>query len=103
MKRLLASNPFCGSWITWGEIHTIVMRQKSVLLGSPSSIAASLHRIADGVAPVVQWCSGPYPTLSSLLNSLSADRGPKSGKSVLPESVTSFPNAYSGRYVRLSV
>ena len=55
---LLASIPSSVAWITWSEIHTIVMRQKSALSGLPSSIAASLHRVADGVAQAIEWHSG---------------------------------------------
>lgn len=57
-EGLLASIPSCVAWITWSEIHTIVMRQKSALSDLPSSIAASLHRIADGVAQAIEWHSG---------------------------------------------
>lgn len=55
---LLASIPSSVAWITWSEIHTIVMRQKSALSGLPSSIAASLPRVADGVAQAIEWHSG---------------------------------------------
>lgn len=55
---LLAPIPFCVAWTTWSEIYTIVIRQKSALSGLPSSIAASLHRIADGVAQTIQRHSG---------------------------------------------
>ncbi|MET3948815.1 hypothetical protein ABIB49_003541 [Arthrobacter sp. UYCu512] len=34
------------------------MRQKNTLSVLPSSIAASLHRIADGVAQAIKWHSG---------------------------------------------
>jgi hypothetical protein len=57
-EALLASIPSCVAWITWSEIHTIVMRQKSALSGLPYSIAASLHRTADGVAQGIRWHSG---------------------------------------------
>lgn len=57
-EGLLASIPSCIAWISWSEIHTIVMRQKSTLSGLPSSITASLHRIADGVAQAIEWHSG---------------------------------------------
>jgi hypothetical protein len=57
-EALLASIPFCVAWITWSEIYTIVMRQKSALSGLPSSIATSLHRTADGVAEAITWHSG---------------------------------------------
>jgi hypothetical protein len=57
-EGLLATFPSCVAWITWSEIHTIVMRQKGALSGLPSSIAASLHRIADGVAQAIEWHSG---------------------------------------------
>ncbi|SDM11736.1 hypothetical protein SAMN04487913_12711 [Arthrobacter sp. ok362] len=55
---LLASIPFCVAWTTWSEIYTIVKRQRSALSDLPSSIAASLHRIADGVAQAIKWHSG---------------------------------------------
>jgi len=42
---------------TWSEIYTTVTRQKSVLLGLPSSITASLQRTADGVAQAIKWHS----------------------------------------------
>lgn len=57
-EALLASIPFCVAWITWSEIYTIVMRQKSALSGLPSSIAASLRRTADGVTQAIKWHSG---------------------------------------------
>jgi hypothetical protein len=57
-EALLASIPFCVAWITWSEIYTIVMRQKIALPGLPSSIAASLHRTADGVTQAIKWHSG---------------------------------------------
>lgn len=57
-EALLAVIPFCVAWITWSEIYTIVMRQKSTLRGLPSSITPSLHRSADGVARAIEWHSG---------------------------------------------
>jgi hypothetical protein len=42
----------------WSEIHTIVMRQKSARPGLPSSLAAPLHGIADGVGKAIEWHSG---------------------------------------------
>lgn len=57
-EGLLASIPSCAAWITWSEIHTIVIRQKSALSGLPFSIAASPHRIAVGVAQAIKWHSG---------------------------------------------
>jgi hypothetical protein len=57
-EALLASIPSCVAWTTWSEIYTIVMRQKSALTGLPSSIAASLHRTADGVIQAIKWHSG---------------------------------------------
>lgn len=57
-ETLLASIPYCVAWITWSEIYTIVIRQKSALTGLPSSIAASLHRTADDVAQAIKWHSG---------------------------------------------
>ena len=61
-EGLLASIPSCVAWITWFEIHAIVMRQKSAFSGLPSSIAASLHRIADGVAQAIKWHYGGLVT-----------------------------------------
>ncbi|SDP77249.1 hypothetical protein SAMN04487914_13720 [Arthrobacter sp. ok909] len=59
-EALLASIPSSVAWMTWSEIHTIVMRQKSALSGLPYSIAESLHRTADGVAQDIRWHSiGP--------------------------------------------
>ncbi|WP_018760689.1 hypothetical protein [Arthrobacter sp. 135MFCol5.1] len=57
-EALLASIPFCVAWVTWSEIHAIVTRQKNALSGLSSSIAASLHRTADGVASAIKWHSG---------------------------------------------
>jgi hypothetical protein len=57
-EALLASIPLCVAWITWSEIHTIFMRQKSALSGLPSSIAASVRRTADGVTRSIEWHSG---------------------------------------------
>lgn len=57
-EDLLASIPLSVAWITWSEIYTIVMRQKGALSALPSSIAASLRRIADGVANAIKWHSG---------------------------------------------
>lgn len=57
-EAFLASIPFCVAWITWPEIYTVVMRRKSALADLPSSIAASLHRTADGVTKAIKWHSG---------------------------------------------
>lgn len=57
-EALLASIPDSVAWITWSEIHAVVMRQKEALTGLPASIAASLHRTADGVARAIKWHSG---------------------------------------------
>jgi hypothetical protein len=40
-EGLFASIPSCIAWITWSEIHAIVVRQKCALSDLPSSIAAS--------------------------------------------------------------
>lgn len=63
-EALLASIPFCVAWITWSEIYTIVMRQKTALSGLPSSIAAALLRTADGVAQAIKWHSAGLVTAS---------------------------------------
>lgn len=57
-ERLRAAIPACVAWITWAEIHAVVERRKEALSGLPSSIASSLHRVADGVAQAISWHSG---------------------------------------------
>lgn len=55
---LMTSIPSCVAWITWSEIHTIVRRQKDALSDLPSSMASSLHRVADGIVQAIEWHSG---------------------------------------------
>ncbi|MFS0715739.1 hypothetical protein ABC337_03630 [Arthrobacter sp. 1P04PC] len=57
-ERLRTAIPDCVAWITWAEIRVVVMRQKEALSGLPSSVAASVHRTADGVAQAIRWHSG---------------------------------------------
>ncbi|MDN3935686.1 hypothetical protein QWJ39_05100 [Arthrobacter sp. YD4] len=61
-ERLRTAIPACVAWITWEEIHAVVMRQKGALSGLPSSIAASVHRTADGVAQAIRWHSSGVVT-----------------------------------------
>jgi hypothetical protein len=48
-EALLASIPFCVAWITWSEIHTIVVRQKSPhRVAPPASLRLS-------IGPLTAW------------------------------------------------
>lgn len=50
-ERLRTAIPACVAWITWEEIHAVVMRQKGSLVGSPFE-----HR---GIRPSDGWGLGP--------------------------------------------